>query len=65
MKNLYERLGGSKKITEIAGDIINFHLQNPAIATRYKAFDSVELKHGAATLSLRELVVLMSMKEKT
>ncbi len=49
MKTLYERLGSTEKITKIADDIIKFHLKNPTIATRYKAFDSTALKHGAAT----------------
>ena len=49
MASLYERLGGSEGITQIANDIVDQHLQNPAISPRFAAFDPTALKRGAAT----------------
>ncbi len=48
---LYERLGGTEGIKKIASDLVDIHLQNPIIATRYtNAKSSVdEMKNGAAT----------------
>ena len=48
-QSLYERLGGSEGIKQIANDIVELHLQNPAIATRFAAADPESLKNGAAT----------------
>lgn len=48
-QSLYERLGGTEGIKKIANDVVDIHLQNPAIATRFKAHDPDALKHGAAT----------------
>jgi len=48
-QSLYERLGGTEGIKQIANDIVDVHLQNPAIATRFQAHDPDQLKHGAAT----------------
>ena len=47
--SLYERLGGSEGITRIAGDLVDIHLANPVIATRFANSDIDKLKHGAAT----------------
>ncbi len=47
--SLYERLGGSEGITKIANDIVDIHLANPRIATRYKGSDIAGVKNGAAT----------------
>lgn len=47
--SLYERLGGSEGITRIAADLVDIHLTNPAIATRFANSDIDKLKHGAAT----------------
>jgi len=47
--SLYERLGGSEGITKIAGDLVNIHLENPAIAPRFDGLDVADLKNGAAT----------------
>ena len=47
--SLYERLGGTEGITRIAGDLVDIHLANPAIATRFADSDVDKLKHGAAT----------------
>jgi len=48
---LYERLGGTEGITKIASDLVDIHLANPAIATRYvNAKSDIEaIKNGAAT----------------
>lgn len=47
--SLYERLGGTEKITRIAHDIVDNHLVNKAIATRFADSDVDALKKGAAT----------------
>ena len=49
--SLYERLGGTEGITQIASDVVDNHLANPLISTRYfNAKANVdELKNGAAT----------------
>ena len=47
--SLYERLGGTEKITQIAHDIVDNHLANPAISTRFADGNIKALKHGAAT----------------
>jgi hemoglobin len=47
--SLYERLGGSEGITKIAGDLVDIHLENPAIAPRFGGTDINALKNGAAT----------------
>ena len=48
-QSLFERLGGTEGIKQIANDIVECHLQNPAIATRFAAHDPDLLKDGAAT----------------
>lgn len=50
-ESLYERLGRTEGITKIAGDVIDLHLVNPAIAGRFRnvKVDVVTLKNGAAT----------------
>lgn len=47
--SLYERLGGTEGITKIANDIVDIHLDNPRVATRYEATDIAAVKNGAAT----------------
>ena len=50
-ETLYERLGGTEGITKIANDVVDIHIANPLIATRYlnaKA-SAEEMKNGAAT----------------
>lgn len=49
MSTLYERLGGTDGITKIAGDLVDLHIANPRIATRFAASDADALKHAAAT----------------
>ena len=46
---LYERLGGTDGITQIAHDLVDIHLNNPAINARYKNSDPAHLVNGAAT----------------
>ena len=48
-KSLYERLGGTEGITQIASDLVDIHMSNPAIATRFTNSDPNKLKNGAAT----------------
>ncbi|RUT79176.1 group I truncated hemoglobin [Ancylomarina longa] len=50
-KTLYERLGGSEGITNIANDAVDLHLKNTKIATRFEnaKADVNSLKNGAAT----------------
>jgi len=47
--SLYVRLGGTEGITRIASDLVDIHLANPAIATRWTNSDIGKVKHGAAT----------------
>lgn len=49
MTTLYERLGGTEGITKIASDLVDIHLTNPRIATRFAGSDVSTLKHRAAT----------------
>lgn len=46
---LFERLGGNDGITAIASDVVDNHLKNPTIATRFAKVDVQKLKHAAAT----------------
>jgi len=50
-ESLYERLGGTQGITNIADDIVELHLVNPAIAPRFQnmKMTPAELKNAAAT----------------
>jgi len=47
--SLFERLGGEQGITAIANDVVDLHLDNPTIATRFANTDVAALKHAAAT----------------
>lgn len=47
--SLYERLGKTDGITQIASDLIEIHINNPSISTRYFGKDVDTLKKGAAT----------------
>lgn len=47
--SLYERLGGTEGITQIASDLIDIHIANPRIAPRYANSDVAKVKNGAAT----------------
>ena len=48
-QSLFERLGGVEGITRIAGDVVDNHMANKAIATRFAASDLAKLKNAAAT----------------
>jgi len=47
--SLFERLGGNEGITAIANDVIDNHIANKTIATRFADSDVPALKHAAAT----------------
>lgn len=47
--SLYERLGGTDGITQIANDVIDNHLANTRIAPRFADSDASNLKNAAAT----------------
>lgn len=48
MTSLYERLGGTKGITQIANDLVDLHLKNPRICARFAGRDIPSLKKAAA-----------------
>ena len=48
-KSLYERLGAAEGITRLAGDLVDNHLANRTIATRFAKSDPSAVKHAAAT----------------
>ena len=45
-ESLYERLGGAEGITQIANDLVDIHLVNPAIAPRFTNSNPDNLKKG-------------------
>ena len=47
--SVYERLGGTEVITQIAHDLADIHMANPVIAPRFIISDRDKLKKGAAT----------------
>jgi hemoglobin len=47
--SLYERLGGTDGITRIANDVVDNHVANKTIATRFAETDIPALKNAAAT----------------
>ena len=51
-QSLFERLGGNAGITALAGDLVDNHLSNPAIANRFAASDVPALKNAAATFMI-------------
>ena len=46
--SLYERLGGTEGITQIANDVVDNHLVNPRIATRFAEMDVAATKKTVA-----------------
>jgi hemoglobin len=48
-QSLFERLGGIDGITRLASDVVDNHVTNKAIATRFANSDIAKLKNGAAT----------------
>jgi len=47
--SLFERLGGNEGITAISNDVVDNHLANKTIATRFADSDIPAIKHAAAT----------------
>ena len=47
--SLYERLGGTEGITTLTSDLVDNHLTNPRIATRFADSDIANIKNAAAT----------------
>lgn len=47
--SLYERLGGTEGITQLASDLVDNHVANPRISSRFLESDVPALKNGAAT----------------
>jgi hemoglobin len=47
--SLYERLGGTDGITQIASDVVDNHLANSRISTRFADSDTANIKNAAAT----------------
>ena len=48
-KSLFERLGGIEGITSISNDVVDNHLANKSIATRFANSDLSKIKNAAAT----------------
>jgi hemoglobin len=48
MSTLYERLGETNGITAIVNDVVDLHVQNPLIGTRFASSDVDSLKNSAA-----------------
>lgn len=44
---LYDRLGGGEKLRAIIGAIVDAHLDNPSIKTRFEPFDRAGMKDAA------------------
>ena len=47
--SLYERLGGSEGITQIASDLVENHMANPKVGPRFETSDIPAVKNAAAT----------------
>ncbi len=50
--SLFERLGGESKITAIASDLVDNHINNNTISTRFAETDVAGLKNAAATFMI-------------
>lgn len=48
MTSLYERLGGTEGITQIANDFVDLHVRNTLIAPRFARVDTAALKKSLA-----------------
>ncbi len=46
--SLFERLGGSDKITQVSCDIVDLHMKNDAISNRFANSDTDKLKKTVA-----------------
>lgn len=51
-QSLYERLGATEGITRVVSDLVDNHVKNPAIATRFAQGDLPALKNAAATFMI-------------
>lgn len=51
-QSLYERLGETEGITRLAGDLVDNHLTNSRIATRFAQSDLPAMKNAAATFMI-------------
>lgn len=51
-KSLFERLGGNEGITQLTSDLVDNHLANPLIATRFANGNIAALKTAAATFMI-------------
>lgn len=63
-ESLFERLGGTEGITKIANDVVDNHVANKTIATRFAESDIPALKNAAAHFSFQERVVPMFIRER-
>lgn len=50
--SLFERLGGNEGITRLTSDLVDNHLANPTIATRFANGNIGALKEAAATFMI-------------
>jgi hemoglobin len=57
-ESLFERLGGNERITAIASDLVDLHMVNETIKTRFANSDLGALKHAAATFSLEQVAIM-------
>jgi len=48
-ESLFNRLGGAENVSKIANDLVENHLINPAISTRFATVDAAKLKVLADT----------------
>jgi hypothetical protein len=62
--SLYERLGATAGITKIANDVIDNHLKNKLISTRFAKSDATTLKTQPPHFLLPEQVARMCIREK-
>lgn len=44
---LYDRIGGADRLRALVGEIVEAHLKNQAIQSRFERFDPAQLKAGA------------------
>ncbi len=51
-ESLFERLGGNDGITVLTSNLVDNHLVNPAIATRFMKSDVPAIKNAAATFMI-------------
>ncbi|ABC81527.1 group I truncated hemoglobin [Anaeromyxobacter dehalogenans] len=59
--SLYERLGGEEKIAQIVNDVLDLHLKNPIIGTRFR----LALARGAQAFGGDEAAAAARLKRVT